>query len=300
MNVLDIKNKLFGWKEVDFSEYEKVYFHFGGSLAGHPTVLKFIHEKHNLNEKYFIHEDCLKEHKAAICVWDDKYLANDPSHPLSDKMSIAIPNDELIIPSSKKSRFLLPLKSKYISPLNHNNIINSTFNFNANRSLCLAKKITSKSNKKYKQRINNFIKSGGEIIDVDKFSAKELTEFYSLLVEKRWGGVGLDKAAVCEFIKLIKPMIFGHVIFFKEKPSAFHFITKTQFHEHTNIEFIQAGMDCSNELSKFSIGSLLIWSNIYKSESEFKNVRFSFGRPSRDYKLRWSNIHQIGRTITLI
>ncbi|MBI6547624.1 GNAT family N-acetyltransferase [Xenorhabdus lircayensis] len=299
MNILDIKNKLFGWKEADFSEYEKTYSSFGGNLATHPTVLKFIHEKHNINEKYFIYEDSSKKHKAAICVWDDKYLANDPSHPLSDTISIVIPNDELVIPSSENFRFLLPLKSKYISPLN-NNIINSTFKFNAKRSLCLAKKLTEKSNKKYKQRMNNFIRSGGELIDVEQFSAKELTEFYSLLVEKRWGKFSLDKVAICEFIQLIKPMIFGNVIFFKKKPSAFHFITKTQFHEHTNVEFIQAGMDCSNELSKFSIGSLLIWSNIYKSENEFKNVRFSFGRPSRNYKLRWSNIHQIGRTITLI
>ncbi|WP_340618903.1 GNAT family N-acetyltransferase [Xenorhabdus entomophaga] len=300
MATLDIKNKLLGWKETDFAEYEKTYFSFGGNLATHPNVLKFIHERNNCKERYFINRNRSHEVDAAICIWNNKYLANDPSCPLSDKISIVVPNDELIISTSKDARFLLPVKSKFISPLNSDNIINSTFKLNANRKLCLAKPQTSKSNKKYKQRLNNFIKAGGEIIDVTQFSASELAKFYAQLVEKRWGSFNLDKETIFEFIQLIKPIIFGNVMFFKDKPCAFHFISKTKFHEYINIEFIQAGMDCSDELSKFSIGSLLIWSNIYKSENEFKNVRFSFGRPSRDYKLRWSNTYPIGRSITLI
>ncbi|CDL86313.1 hypothetical protein [Xenorhabdus cabanillasii] len=300
MAILDFKNKLLGWKETDFAEYEKAYFSFGGNLSTHPDVLKFIHERISCKERYFINGNCSHEVDTAICIWENKYLANDPSCPLSDKISIAVPNDELILPTRKESRFFLPVKSKFISPLNIDNIINLTFKLNANRTLCLAKPQTSKSNKKYKQRLNNFIKAGGEVIDINQFNANELTQFYTQLVEKRWGNFNLDKETILEFIQLIKPMIFGNVMFFKGNPCAFHFISKTQFHEYTNIEFIQAGMDCSDELSKFSVGSLLIWSNIYKAENEFENVRFSFGRPSRDYKLRWSNTYPIGRSITLI
>ncbi|CDG97820.1 GNAT family N-acetyltransferase [Xenorhabdus bovienii] len=299
MNIFDLKCKLFGWQETNFTEYEKSYFSFGGNLATHPLVLKFIHERYNFKERYFINKN-RNSINTSICVWNNKYLANDPACPLSNEIGIVVPNDEIVIPSSENARFLLPIKSKFISPLNSENIINLTFKHNAKRSLCLAKPLSEKSNKKYKYRLNSFMKFGGELVDVQIFSADELTDFYSQLVEERWGTCSFDKEMINELFHLIKPMIFGNILFFKGQPCAFHFITKTQFHHHTNIEFIQAGMDSSAELAKYSIGSLLIWSNIYKAVNEFDNVRFSFGRPSRDYKLRWSNIYPIGRTITLI
>ncbi|CCW30408.1 GNAT family N-acetyltransferase [Xenorhabdus nematophila] len=298
MNIFNLKCNIFGWQEVDFSEYEKTYFSYGGNLATHPSMLKFIHDKYSFNERYFIKKNN-SEINASICVWDNKYVVNDPACPFSDKIAIAIPNDEIVIPASKESKFLLPIKTKFISPLNSDNVINTTFRFNARRSLCLAKPLSKKSNKKYKNRLNSFIKSGGKIIDSQMFHADELASIYFNLVEKRWGGCSFDKEMTHQLFHLIKPMIFGNVLFFNDQPCAFHLITQTQFHDYVNIEFIQAGMDNSDELSKFSIGSLLIWSNIYKAESEFENVRFSFGRPSRDYKLRWSDTYPIGRTITL-
>ncbi|WP_118986737.1 hypothetical protein [Photorhabdus sp. CRCIA-P01] len=58
-------------------------------------------------------------------------------------------------------------------------------------------------------------------------------------------------------------------------------------------------MDTSNKLQKHSIGSLLIWSNIEKAHSQYENVRYSFGCPSREYKLRWCNLQPIGRILSL-
>ncbi|MDB6372501.1 GNAT family N-acetyltransferase [Photorhabdus bodei] len=295
---------LVGWEEASIDDYRECYHIYGGGLATHPIVLDFIHMRFKCDEKYYVQRDSNRLLTAAISVWGGKFLANDPCTPLSKYIRIAIPNDELIIPASPENKFILPIKSKFISPLNRKNVINSTYIFNANRRVCIAKElgnggISIKSQKKYKDRLKLFLKIGGKVVDCESFSPRGIADIYFSLTEKRWGSCCVDRELTQELFELIQPLIWGNILFYNDEACAFHFITKTFTSEHTIFEFIQAGMDTSNELQKHSIGSLLIWSNIERAHSQYENARYSFGCPSREYKLRWCNLQPIGRVLSL-
>ncbi|MER2474284.1 hypothetical protein [Photorhabdus laumondii] len=130
---------LVGWEEASIDDYRECYHIYGGGLATHPIVLDFIHMRFKCDEKYYVQKDSNGLLTAAICIWGERFLANDPCTPLSKYIRIAIHNDELIIPASPEAKFILPIKSKFISPLNRKNVINSTYTLWISRCIAAAR-----------------------------------------------------------------------------------------------------------------------------------------------------------------
>ena len=66
-------------------------------------------------------------------------------------------------------------------------------------------------------------------------------------------------------------------------------ITKTEDRNRIYLDYVNAGMRM--DIKNHSIGTLCAWVNIKEAfnlgDKINKEVRFSFGRPTADYKERW-------------
>lgn len=130
--------KLLGWEEASVNEYRDCYLKYGGNFSTHPDVLAYFHNHADCKEKFYVHKT-RGAIDGAVCVWADKYLANDIitgeiiRHPW-----LPVARDELILPITKERRIFVPFKSKIISSVN-NNITNRSEILNARRTICLTK-----------------------------------------------------------------------------------------------------------------------------------------------------------------
>ncbi|RPH26732.1 Mig-14 family protein [Buttiauxella warmboldiae] len=296
-----IIRKFWGWDEASFNDYKNCYFQYGGNFSSHPDVLSYIHSNADCTEKYFVHRTAGAV-DGAVCVWNKNKLANDISSDLvTSHLSIPVSKDELILPLTKERNIIVPFKSKIVSPINKN-IINRSELFNSRRAICLAKPLESFSNKTVKNRkreLSKFLNDGGEIKDQSEFSADEMFDIYNSLFEMRRGKQHHDKRNALEFIKTFRSNFFGKILFLNNAPCAFMMITNCDSKNIISLDFINIGIN--KEIKKHSLGSILMWVNIneaYKSiASEDKKIRFSFGRPTADYKKMWCFQEKLGRLV---
>lgn len=293
--------KFFGWQEATADDYRNCYSQYGGNFPTHPDVLSYIHKKVECNEKYYVHTTAGKI-DGSICVWKNKYLANDvTSERLVKDLGVPVAKDELILPITKERKIFLPFKSKIVSSLN-DNIINRSEFFNSKRSVCLAKSLDAFSKKTVQTRnreLKKFIKEGGEIKDSTEFSASDIVDIYADLFEKRRGRQITNKEKTVEFLNQFRKGLFGKVLFLNGNPCAYQFITRAESLNSILLDFINIGIDTS--IQEHSLGTILMWANINEAFSiggaEKKSIRFSFGRPSADYKSRWCYQEKVGKLL---
>lgn len=293
--------RFLGWDEASFDDYKKCYFQYGGNFSTHPDVLSYIHNNADCSEKYFVHRTS-GAINGAVCVWNNNKLANDiSSDSVTSHLCIPVAKDELILPLTKERNIIIPFKSKIISPINKN-IINRNEFFNARRSICLAKPLddfSKRTTKKRNRELNKFLNDGGEIRDHSEFSAEDIFEIYSTLFEMRRGKQAEGAENLLNFIKNFKDSLFGKVLFFKDNACSFMFMTYCESKDIISLDFINIGINKS--ISKYSLGSLLMWVNVHEAYQyanlKNKKLRFSFGRPTADYKQIWCFQERLGRLL---
>lgn len=293
--------KFLGWEEASFEDYKKCYSRYGGNFSTHPDVLSYIHNNADCSEKYFVHHTSGAV-DGAVCVWDKNRLANDiATGSLTSRLCLPVARDELILPVTKEKNIFIPFKSKIISPINKN-IINRNELFNARRSICLAKPLTSFSKKTVQTRnreLNKFLNSGGEIRDQSEFSAGEMFDIYNSLFEMRRGKQHHNKGNALDFIRNFRSFFFGKILFLSNTPCAFMMVTNCDSNDIISLDFINIGIN--KEVKQHSLGSILMWVNINEAynnlSSKGKVIRFSFGRPTADYKQRWCFREKLGRLL---
>lgn len=294
--------KFSGWEDCSALDYFDCYNLFGGNFSSNPATLEYIHEKTDFNHRYLYHINKRKVIDGAVCVWNDKYIANGTAGLISDVMpSLPVAEGELIIPLSEYFAGILPFKAKLLSPIQPGKILNSTFSLNANRSISLfkgadnfSKKTISTMNRKLKK----FINAGGELRNNENFSSIDLANIYSELFYMRRRKLVSVSETACFFDKF-RPNIFGKVMLINDDPCAFMLNIKNETKNMITIDFINIARN--EEHDNLSIGNVLMWANALEAEKQSadKKLRFSFGRPTSDYKERMCVNQKVGRILAL-
>lgn len=293
---------LAGWEEATSKEYRQCFNEYGGSFSVHPDVLDYAHSIMLCNERYWVKTDSVGTPLGALCSWDDKSIANNP--PKHRHECLPIIRDEIILPMSHDTTFLLPSKIKNLSAMHRGNSFNCQYVINARRTVCIAKKpdtteMSSKFKKNQKRQLKKFVADGGEVKNIDELSTDDLIAIYCHLIKLRWGASPIDKDILGEFIGKMRGKVWGNVLIFNGEPCAFHFILKEDFPDWVSFEFVHTGLD--PQLNNLSVGSVLTWVNLASASAYCndagKKMYYSFGAPTRDYKLLWCNTKLLGRTI---
>ncbi|NHB93619.1 hypothetical protein C5469_16320 [Photorhabdus cinerea] len=269
-------------------------------MSTSPEVLQFLHCRFNLNEKYFVKTDNNGNILASICVWDSNYLAGDPN--ICQKISNPYPvcSYEIIVPSKSDYRYILPFKSKFLSHKNSRNVFNSSHTLNASREICFVKNMSGKTRNTRNRELNRFLKNGGSFINIRDITTDEFVDIYDELFFMRRKS-HIDKVAIKELLDEIPSLKFGSILFWNNSPVAVQFVIKKQCVNWINFDFINTGRDMS--FKDDSIGTIAMWVNVKDaialSEEKGVEMRFSFGRPTFDYKERWCKREKLYRVITL-
>lgn len=289
--------KLLGWKESTFHEYEQAYTKFGGNLSSEPRILKFFHKHHDLNEKFFIKKDNHDELIGAICSWENGYISGEQKIAKKHKLGNYLLNfDEVMPPIRKNAIRVLPFKTRYLSPIHSGNIINSSHFLDPNREISIVKNVSSKTRGSRNRELRKFIDSGGIIRKISDYDVNSLLDIYDNLYFQRRGQYA-GMASARNILNEIPDLLFGSVLEMHGEPCAIQWITKSEDHQRIYLDYVNVGMRM--DLNHLSIGTVITWLNV-RDAIQYgdlcnKEVRFSFGRPSADYKKRWCNTEPLFR-----
>lgn len=290
------------WQESDLQGYTHCYQRFGVNFSSNPRTLDYIHSKSTIDYRYLTHYGKNGEMNGAICVWDNKYLANGTAGMLSKiNPYLPIAEDELLMPLSKHFCGIIPFKAKLLSPLQPGKILNSTQLINAKRSISLFKgtdKFSSKTQATLNRKINKFISCGGQIVDNKELSSFDLAKLYIDLYYVR------RNRTICiqvfnDFISHFRNNIFGKVLYVNNQPCAFMLNIINETDDIITIDFINIARDPAYD--NLSLGNILMWINAIEAErrQNGKLLRFSFGRPTAEYKTKLCFNQNLGRIITI-
>lgn len=296
--------KMAGWRKSKDSTYAECHKLFGGSVITHPDVLNFLHNRLPCNPDYYVKKDTDGRLLGALCTWDGKHLAGDAE--FSKKIANAYPfsKDEIILPISSSEEYVIPFKSKYLSPINAQNVINSMISINSGRRICIAKGCggsgySSKTKNRRNSELNRFLNAGGDIFDQSEFSPEDLCEIYIELFYKRRGCKPDNVHEMLDALKNLRSFFFGHVLTLKGKPCAFQMITKAESPGWVSYDYINGGYDQIHD--SFCPGTVVTWLNVKKaydfSSMAGKELRYSFGKPTADYKERWCRTESLARLL---
>ncbi|PHM67313.1 hypothetical protein [Xenorhabdus sp. KJ12.1] len=292
---------MFGWKKANYKNYRDTYELFGGGIVTSPEVLSFLHERFNLHEKYFVKTDKYNNITAAVCTWENNFLAGDQSVALKHKINKYPLNfDELLFPVDKGKSLIMPFKTKFLSSMNSNEFINCSHIINSRREICLVKHPSKKTFSTRNRELNKFIKAGGKIIGTLNFSVENLVDIYDDLYFSIRKEHVLKKEMV-EFLNELPTLRYGNLLFFDENPVAMQYVLKKECSNWVNYDYHNMGRK-NIDIQEISIGTIAMWVNVkeaieYTSRNNLE-MRFSFGRPTFDYKDRWCKRDKLYRIIT--
>ncbi|WP_054178779.1 GNAT family N-acetyltransferase [Trabulsiella odontotermitis] len=292
-------SRRFGWHEASFEDYIQAYDRFGGSTLANPRILHFFHTRHRLNETFFIQRSRSGELTGGVCIWDGKYIAGDQKPVKAHQLTRYPLNfDELVLPVSPQTRALLPFRTKFLSGLNHASFMNCSHRLNAGREISIVRPVSQKTRQSRNRELKRFLNSGGEVRCVTDYSHDELIRIYARLYFLR-RGKNITAEPIADLLNDIPDLMFGKILTFNDEPCAMQWLTKSEDHQRVYLDYINAGMDLA--LSSLSVGTLAAWVNIQAAQDYCqitgKQMRFSFGRPTADYKARWCDREPLYRLI---
>lgn len=286
MNVLP---RLLGWQEASFTDYQLAYTAFGGSVLSDPRILHFIHQRFQLNERYFIRHNSAGELVGGVCIWDNRYIAGDQRIMRKHGINHYPLNcDEVALPISVNARMILPFRTKFLSDLNHRSLLNSSHLLNAHREISIVRPVSAKTRSSRNRELKRFQNAGGSVHSITEYDTETLMHIYAdLYYQRRGKRIGLESTR--DLLGEIPDLLFGSVLAFNEEPCAMQWVVKSEDCQRIYLDYVNAGMNL--ELSYLSVGTLAAWVNICAAEAygeaQGKQVRFSFGRPTMGYKDRW-------------
>ncbi|PIJ49230.1 Mig-14 family protein [Erwinia sp. OLTSP20] len=294
------------WETGSAADYQQCHRLYGGSFVTHPQVLDFLHARFDCQPAFYVKRHTDGSPAGAFCSWSGAHLAGDG--PITKKLAMeyySFNKDELILPLHPDLRTFLPIKTKILSNINSKNIYNASVKLNSNRGICIAKGcdkagFSSATKNSRNRELKHFIKAGGEIVDQSQYSPEELVSLYFELYEKRWQKNHANYNQLVDMISNLRPFFFGHVLLLNHQPCAFQLIMKAESPHWINFDYINGGYDPS--FDTFCPGTVVTWLNIQSAyalcESSGKKMRYSFGRPTGDYKNRWCRTESVGRVIS--
>ncbi|HEJ9541392.1 hypothetical protein GHV27_08445 [Proteus mirabilis] len=288
-----------GWQQGSAIEYQEAYNKFGGSIITSPEILNFIHTRFDLNEKFYIKKDKDNQIIGAFCTWHDKFLAGEQKIAIKLELYRYMLNfDEIILPLSIEDNVFLPVNSKFLS--SKNKVINAFSKINSHREVCLVKSFSKKTISTRNRELNKFIKKGGSVINVSKYSVEEFSDIYDELYFKRRNEHSYKKE-IREILNIFPDLIFGNILWLENKPVAMQYVIKKDSPNWVCFDYINSGMDMN--YPDLSLGTIAAWVNV-RDAIEYTNkrnleLRYCFGRPTFDYKERWCNRFPLQRVISI-
>lgn len=288
----------FHWEECSFAEYAQAYAEFGGNTISNPMVLDYISKTYNIDDKYYIHRSNDGSYDAAICTWG-KSIAGDKNVARQYGIEIPVAFDEIIIPhKSLSQKLVIPFGAKTLSKNNSPIVVNAMTKLNSGREICIVKPIKGKSRQTLNRQLNQFLGKGGKVHKISDISTDRFHDIYSsLFFERRHKPAENEQTR--HFLNNVNGILFGSYLSLNDEPCAAQFITKTEDATTVYLDYINSGRNMN--VTEFSIGTICMWENI-KSAYEYaeqvnKKLRFSFGKPTHDYKDRFCVRHKLMRTI---
>lgn len=288
----------FRWEECSLADYSNVHENFGGNTISNPVVLDYIDSNYNIKTKYYIHRTTTGLYDAAIATWDNA-IAGDKKIANQYGVKIPVAFDEIIIPHNpKQHKLIIPFGTKILSGKHSGAVINALTKLNSGREVCIVKAIKGKSRQTLNRQLNQFLSSGGQVHLVNDISPDNFLDIYSdLFYERRHVQAETEQSR--HFIKSIDGILFGSYLSLNGEPCAVQLITKTEDLNTVYLDYINSGRNMS--VTEFSIGTICMWENI-KSAFEYadsvnKKLRFSFGKPTHDYKDRFCTRQKLMRTV---
>lgn len=299
--MLLIRKLLYNHKWPDISEqtYTEHYNKYNGSVITHPDItkkisklinidLKFkgyyknniliaaapVWDKHELCLKTALKKNNLKKHIDLGNAFTRLPIKND----INDIDNIPMPftAEYLIIPDNLNIKLLniKASKDKYIAIAKPADTWKKKVKYNRNR----AKKIFLDNNKT-------------SIKPISDFDSELLANWYLELFAKRWGFTATGAKLIPSIFNTLKDYLFGHILFYNNKPIAIQYILAVINKNYFNLEYINGGYDPSYE--NLSPGSILTAINIEHASNIAleKNLElfYSFGKYSDNYKKIWCN-----------
>ncbi|CCG88105.1 hypothetical protein [Erwinia piriflorinigrans] len=295
-----------GWKKGTEDDYSLCYSLYGGSFITHPDVLLFLQNRLKCKPTYYVKRDKDDNLLGGFCTWNNSFAATGSEAQKSGIDFYPLNRDEIILPLHSDLKTSLPVRSKILSSLNCDKIRNATLRFNSQRAICLAKGCGedgySASTKSSRRReLKRFLNAGGQYLDQSRFSPEELTNIHCGLYEKRWGHMPGNKKEILDMLMTLREMFFGYVLLLDGKPCAFQLITKAESPEWICFDYVNGGYDRLQD--SFCPGTIVTWLNVNSAydlcSSQGKTMRYSFGKPTADYKDRWCYRSPLGRVLAI-
>lgn len=281
--------RICGWKSCDFTDYQRAWEQFGGSVLANPEILKFIHSRLNPQESFWAIYDRKNVLKGAVCIWGNHVIAGDKRYA-REKLNFSYPlnTDEIALPLAADLRVILPWKTRFLSALNYNQVRNTSYLLNAQRQICLAHNLKRKSRLKRNNELKRFIQAGGSVHAISEFSRHELVSIFTDLMYQR-RNVTLNPEPLHDILSALPDLLFGHILKFNHQPCAMQWIVKSESPQYVWLDYVNNAMSLA--LPDLYIGSVLSWVNIQAAftyaQQRGKILRYSFGTPSSKYKDLW-------------
>lgn len=99
-----------------------------------------IYDELNIPASYFVKMNSSGSLDAALCVWDNKYIAGDARTSfLTVNSKLPVHKDQIALPIKSDTKLIMPWQCHILSKTNQHNIINRSFRFNAFREICLTR-----------------------------------------------------------------------------------------------------------------------------------------------------------------
>lgn len=293
-----IIQKLLGWEPSNYKIYTDAYHKFGGSVNMHPDVIEFFLKK-NMQLKFFHYKK--NDEVIAAYFTDDKGSIGFNvwrEYPLS--------YDEIVMPIDSNTNIILPEKNNRLSSLQSGMILNSIYAFRNKRKVCIVKdEFSAKTTRKRNRELRKFLEEGGATFYLNDMSAGDIADIYVYLFKRRFADNVrcYDKNKIKDLILNVPHLISGNCLFFKGAPSAIDLVFYAKNKDFVYFDVPNGGLEPS--ITQFSLGSLLMWKNIFDAKELCsalnKKMIFSIGLYEKqwDYKLMWSNAIPTGKTLML-
>ncbi|WP_421513915.1 transcriptional regulator [Enterobacter ludwigii] len=182
-------------------------------------------------------------------------------------------------------------------------LVNSSYQLFSKRKVAIAKNPVSDFSKKTistrEREIRKFMSSGGSFKPIREIRSDNLFDIYSDLYRARRNKSVSDPELNKNFFKEYHHNFKGEIMMMNDEPIAMQLLLSVENGSSIFVDYINIGYKPNSEIN--SLGTIMMWRNLSKLNSMAaglnKNLYFSFGHMSGDYKERWCMPESVGRSL---
>lgn len=292
--------KFLNWEECSIYEYADICLKYGFNCESSPQYLSFM-LKNNAPLKFFSFSK-KGESLGGVCV-ENGWLANDYKNKNRAIKSLLIPKQSIFIPLKEGGKYILPFKSKCLHPLQHSLFLNCSYKLFSKRKVAIAKNPLRDFSKKTiatrEREVRKFLANGGSFKSISEVSANILFDIYNDLYRSRRNKPVSDQDLNRRFFNDYHQNFKGEIMMIGDDPIAMQLLLSVDNRAGLFVDYINIGYKPNTSIN--SLGTIMMWRNLTEINNfamqHNKNLYYSFGHMSGDYKERWCVPEPVGRTL---